>query len=130
MIFQSIVNSNSYAVIFVRDLIMLLKLILLYKDKQTDTNFRPTFPLTDTCETLIPIKSYLCNNGVTTFQLCETQIYLPKCLFHTIHTIFKTAIFSALLDTRNNHIHRCSSLKDWQFVKHIVFFSVDLFPHS
>ena len=58
--------------------------------------------------------------------------FLGKCLFHTPYHShdFQNAIFSVLFDRRNNHIHQCSSLQDWQFVKHTVLFSVDLFPHT
>ena len=120
--------------IFVRDLIILLKLILLCLINKLIPILGQPFIL------FIYLRGFDTNQILPWQQRCHNPStmrdsrlichFLGKCLFHAIHTIFKAAIFSALFDRRNNYIHPCSSRQDWQFVKHTILFSSDFFPDS
>ena len=120
-------------IIFVRDLIILLKLILLCLINKLMPILGQSFLLfifLRLCYklnlTLVTTMSQAFNHARRKF-ICH---FLGKCHFHAIHTIFKTAIFSALFDGRNNHIHPCSSLHDWQLVKQTSWFSVVSLTHN
>ena len=119
--------------IFVRDLIILLKLILLCKVNRLIPILGQPFLLFIFVRLCYKLNLSLATTMSQPFNHARLKFighFLGKCLFPCHSHDFQNAIFSALFDRRNNHIHQCSSLQDWQFVKHTVLFSVDLFPRS
>ena len=112
-------------ILFARDLIILLKLLLLCLINKLIPILGQPFLLFIFVRLCYKLNLTLATTMSQPFNHARRKFichFLGKCLFHEIHTIFKTVTFSALFDGRNNHIHPCSSLKDWQFVKHTGFF--------